>query len=328
LKLSDCITDYLGHIKHERGLSKVTCLHYQCWLRHFTDWLTASGYPDADLEDAFTLPVLRRYQYHKAKEGVRPRTVHSAFHCLKGMGEFLVANGLLDANPTRLLTLPKKDAAIRLIVKDEDVSALFAACERQLTARQVAMYHAVLCVLAHGGLRREEVCDLLVKDVNLSDKSLLVRSGKGSKSRKVFVCVEAIDALRHWLSVREKDCKHEYLFAIDRNRRMHHQGIATLVENLKATAGLRDNEAIKPHGLRHWCATNLLRRGANLRDVQQFLGHADLKTTATYLHTSEEQLRSISELTAIQPAAKPMGTPDARRERQPEPQRSRRIAHR
>ncbi len=330
MKLADCITDYLNHIRHERNLAKSTCLHYQCWLRHFTDWLDANGYPDANL-DAFSVPVLRRYQYHKAKAGARPRTIHSAFHAVKGLGEFLVTNGLLDVNPCKLLTMPKKDAAIRMVVTDADVAALFDATERQRTARQVALYRAVLCVLAYGGLRREEACSLHLTDVDLADKSLLVRSGKGSKSRRVFVCIEAVNALREWLAVREPDCTGDWLFMYDRARRVHHTGIANLIETLKATAGLKENEAIKPHGLRHWCLTNLMRNGANLKDVQQFAGHADLQTTARYLHSSEEQLRNISELTALRPtSAQPKDDGKIIRlpQRQPERERprSRRIA--
>ena len=323
MRLHECIADYLDHIRHERNLSKTTCLHYQSWLHHFTDWLQANGYPDPDIS-VFSTPVLRRYQYHKSKEGLRPRTILSAFHSLRGLGEFLVGNAFLDQNPCSSLTMPKKDAAIRLIVTDADVSALLLACERQRTPRQIALYRAVLAVLCYGALRREEACDLQIEDVNTADKSLLIRSGKGGKSRKVFLCAEGVTALREWLAVREPDCQHRYLFAIDRVRRVHHTAIASIIENLKATAGLRDNEAVKPHGLRHWCATNLLRNGANIRDVQQFLGHTELTTTARYLHSNEEQLRDISELTALRPAAatsqeKPKAGPSERL-------RSRRIA--
>ncbi len=304
MKLTDCIADYLNHIRHERNLAKSTCLHYQCWMRHFIDWLETNGYPSADL-DVFSLPVLRRYQYHKTKEGARPRTIHSAFHSLRGLGEFLVTNGLLEINPCKGLTMPKKDAAQRLIITDSDVAALFEATERQRTLRQTALYRAVLCTLCYGGLRREEVCSLHISDIDIADKRILVRSGKGSKSRRVFVCTEAANALGEWLALREPDCQGDWLFMIDRARRVHHTGIANLIEALKATAGLRDNEAIKPHGLRHWCLTNLMRNGANLKDVQHFAGHSDLQTTARYLHSSEEQLRGISELTALRTKAVP-----------------------
>ncbi len=296
---TDAAADYLNAIRHERGLSKVTAKHYASWLHHFTDWLSANGYPTPDLYEVFTVATLRRYQYTRAKTGIRPRTMLSTFAALRGLGEFLVQNGLLETNPVKALTMPKKDAAIRLTVTDAEVEALFAACDRMPTPRQVALSRAVLSVLAYGALRRDEACNLHVEDVNLSEKSLLVRSGKGSKSRRIFVCQDAVNALREWLAVREKDSKHSYLFSIDKNRRLHHIGIAHLIEALKAAADLRGNEAIKPHGLRHWAATNLLRNGANIKDVQLFLGHSELVTTARYLHSSEEQLRDIGVLTAL-----------------------------
>ena len=99
-------------------------------------------------------------------------------------------------------------------------------------------------------------------------------------------------------------CAHPYLFAIDRQRRLCFRGLHTLVEDIKAIAGFAGRENIKPHSLRHWRATDLMRAGADLRSVQAFLGHTQLTTTAIYLHTDEEQLRNISELTALRPQAK------------------------
>lgn len=341
--LSDACADYINHLRHERGLSPVTCLHYQSWLRHFAHWLDANGSPTPTLEDVFTLPVLRRYQYHKAKEGVKARTVHSAFYALKGMGEYLVTNGFLTENPCKQLTLPKKGAALRLEVTDAHVIALFDACERQTTPRQMALSRAIVSVLAYGGLRRTECCDLRVSDVNLKAKSLLVRSGKGDKSRKVFICAEGVDALREWLLLRRReweeglrkqkrkpeDAEAEYLngwlFLYDRKRRIYHEGMHTLFEALKATANLRGNEAVKPHGLRHWCATNMLRNGVNLKNVQAFLGHSDLATTAKYLHTNEAELQNVAELTALRPQAR-TPPPAPRPDRQDTRPRLRRIA--
>ena len=301
MELKTAIAEYVDHIRHERRLAKTTCLHYQSWLRGFLLWLDANGYGDDPALDTFNSLTLRRFQLDKAKEGARPRTIHSAFHPLRGMGEYLVEQGHLTENPCSTLKMPKKDAAIRHTLADTNVVALFDACKRQRTPRQIALTRAVLSVLAYGALRREELCSLRLDDVNLSDKSILIRSGKGSKSRRVFVCVDAVNALREWLSMREPDCQGNWLFMIDRARRLHHQGIATLVATIAATAGLADNPAVQPHSLRHWAATNLLRNGANLRDVQQYLGHTDLQTTCRYLHSSEEQLRNIAELTALRP---------------------------
>ena len=304
MKLNTCITEYVEHIRYERRLAKTTVKHYQSWLRGFVLWCAENGYPDPELE-TFNALTLRRYMMDKSKAGARPRTIHSAFHPLIGLGTFLVEKELVTENPAKLVKLPKKDAAVRHLLADSDVQALFDACKRQRTQRQITLSRAVLSVLAFGGLRREECCDLRLEDISLEERALLVRSGKGGKSRRVFVCKDAITALREWLAVREAGCTSPYLFTIDRLRRMHHQGIATLIETIAATAGMADNEAVKPHSLRHWCATNLLKNGANIRDVQQFLGHSDLQTTCRYLHSSEEQLRTISELTALRPQTPP-----------------------
>lgn len=150
MQLHDAITDYLNHIRYERGLAAFTCEHYASWMRAYLRWLADNGYPEPTLT-AFTVPVLRRYQYSKSKEGVRLRTIYSAFHALRGSGAFLVENGVLLEDPVPLLTLPKKDAAIRLTVTDAEVRELFAACERLPKSRQIALSRAVLSVLCYGG---------------------------------------------------------------------------------------------------------------------------------------------------------------------------------
>ena len=259
--LHDAVCDYLNALRHEQGASLTTFTTYQNRLRNLCKWLEANGYPDPGL-DTLTVPTLRRYVYFLSGKGDRPRTIRGVFNAIRGLCVFLVNAGALSENPAAKVTLPKLDAATRLTVNDSDVAALFEACERQRTQHEVALCRAVLSTMCYGGLRRAEVYSLRVSDVNLADKSLLVRNGKGNKSRKVFVCAAALTALREWLAVRQKDCNHDWLFAYDKNRRLHDDGIAHLVEAVKATAGLRDNAAIKPHSLRHWCATNLLRNGA------------------------------------------------------------------
>lgn len=296
--LSDCIEDYLRHIQHERGLSKKTVKGYQAYLHHFHAWLQANGYPEPRLTD-FTLPVLKRYYYHQAGKGLRPRTLWTVVHPLRGMGEYLLSQGAIPENPAKQLVLPKKDAAIRLTVTDEEIGLLLQACERQRTPRQTALARAILAVFVYCGLRRQECLDLKTGDVNLHEHSLLVRCGKGSKSRRVFLCEPARHALAEWLAIRQKDTYHDWLWAYDRSRRLHDNGLRALIETLKANAGLRDHANICPHSLRHACATRLLRHGANLRDIQTWLGHSQLTTTAQYLHSSEEQLRNLAHLTEL-----------------------------
>jgi site-specific recombinase XerD len=114
-------------------------------------------------------------------------------HPIIGLGAFLVENGVLEKNPAKALTMPKKDAAKRLLVTDTEVLQLLAACERQRNPRQVALSRALLSVLVYAGLRREELLSLHVTDVDFSEGSVLVRNGKGGKSRVVYVCEDCLN---------------------------------------------------------------------------------------------------------------------------------------
>lgn len=328
MKLSDCITDYLRYLRYEQGVTASTLKTYGAALRRYLRWLeTEGGYPAPGLE-AFSTPVLRRFAYYLGGQGLRPRTIRGVFHGLIGLGQFLVTNGALSENPAKGVGMPKKDAAQRLTVTEEQVRLLFDACERQRSARKVAFSRAIIAVFVYGGLRRSECLDLKVDDLDTKEGSLLVRQGKGQKSRRVFLCEEGVTALREWLTQRPQNCRHDWLFALDANRRLHHDGLRHLVETLAAIAGMKGNEAVKPHTLRHFCATNLSRSGADIRSIQAFLGHSMLQTTALYLHADEERLRDIRELTALQPQKPKEDNVLHLPQRETARKRLRRIAHR
>ena len=288
MSIEDVITEYLLYIRHERGLARRTCQVYTSWLHHFQGFLAECQYPDPAL-DLFCTPVLRRYLYALSERKLRPRSIRSAFNPIRGLGAFLVERGYLTTDPARAVLLPKKDAAHRVVTTDAEISRLLDACERMPTERQVALARGLISVLVYGGLRRQELLDLQLKDVNMTDKSILIRSGKGSKSRKIYPCTECLSALREWLSLRG-ECQHDWLWAYDRGRRVHHNALQSLLIQIKAIAGLKSASHIQPHSLRHAAATRLLRNGANLRDIQAFLGHSDIVTTAAYLHSDEESL--------------------------------------
>jgi integrase/recombinase XerC len=199
--LSQALDDYLFHIRHERGLAPRTCAVYTVWLHHFQNWLAQANYPAATL-DLFCAPTLRRYLHHLSERKLRPRTLRSAFHPLRGLGAYLVAQGLLASDPSRQVMLPKKDAAQCVVTFETEIVRLLEACERQANPRQVALSRAILCVLVYAGLRRQELLDLKLRDADMEDQSILVRSGKGRKSRKVYPCQECLVALREWLAVR------------------------------------------------------------------------------------------------------------------------------
>jgi site-specific recombinase XerD len=297
--LADLTEQYLLFITHEQRLSKATVRDSRFYLQRFLDWLPVNGYPEATV-DAFCETVLRRYFYAECARGLRPRTLLAGFYPLRALGDWLVSRGILAQNPAKAITPPKKDAAVREVCTDAQIQALFDACDRLTSAKRGALSRAVLSVLAYGGLRRQELLQLRIRDVNFEDRALTVASGKGSKARTIYPCRECFEAVREWLVYRP-NAEQDWLWCYGEKRRLHDNGLTSLIEDLKTIAGLQGNRAIACHSIRHNCATRLMRRGAPLRDLMHFLGHSHLATTAIYLHADEESARRISELGSLAP---------------------------
>lgn len=306
MNFDDAIRAYCDFLTHELHASESTRLGYQAYLRRFNRFLIERHGAVPQLAEVTTDDV-RSYLYRLSREGLRPRTLRGAIYPIRGLFGMAVERQYIGDNPAKAVKLPKKDAAVRESASDEQLEQLLAGCERERDPQRRAMLRALLSVLIYGGLRRQETLDLQVGDIDLKKGQLLVRSGKGSKSRAIFPCQACLQAIRDWLEVRPKS-PHSYLFTVDRRRRLGEEGLRRLVEQAKSLADLRDHENIKPHAMRHAAATRLLRNGADLRSIQNFLGHSCLQTTAMYLHTDEQQLQRIAELGTLgdaQPAASP-----------------------
>lgn len=289
---------YLDHIRVERGLAASTVYCYASWLHHFEKWLAEAGYPDPAL-DAFTTVVLTRYLHHLHSKNQRPRTIRGAFYPIRGLGLFLVDQGIFTDSPAAPIGMPKKDSAIRQLVSDFEVASLIESSGRIRNPQRAAMARAIMCVFAHAGLRRTEAIGLHVSDINFEDGSLLVRRGKGSKSRRVFPHSQCMDALREWAAMRP-DCDHDRLFVGGNWRPMGEKALLTLLQEVKCIAGFRNDRRICLHSIRHNCATRLLRNGADIGQIQVFLGHTSVATTQVYLHTSEEDIRDLGSKSEIE----------------------------
>jgi len=264
--------------------------------------LLSKGIPDPPIQE-ITAALVRRYSYHLTGKNDRPRNIRGALHAIRSLFDYLVQLGAVSSNPAKEVRLPKKDAATRLLVTDEDLIALRQATERQAADFRCVRDRAALSVLIFCGLRRQEFLDLRVGSVNLTDQSLLVQQGKGQKARTIYLCPDALSVLREWLGIRQKrQCSHDYLFITQNHRHFGDTSLMRTLEEIKAIAGLRGDPRIKPHSIRHAAATRLLRNGADIRSIHAWLGHSQLQTTAIYLHTEEQQVRKIAPLAGFQPS--------------------------
>ncbi len=304
---ADVKQDFVYYLEHERGLTKQSLRTYRSWLLYF-DRFCESVSTGPLLEDRLSVPLLRRYLYWMSGKGLRPRSVRGAFSPLRALGEFCIDNGLLTTNPALALKLPKKDAAQRLLVSAAELQALLAAVERQREPRRLALSRAILSTLIFCGVRFSELMDIKVGHVSVTERTLLIASGKGNKSRLLYPPPECLNALSEWLAVRAKmGCKHDWLFAYDRNRRIGEIGVREMLEDVKAIAGLQGHDNIKPHSIRHAFATRLMKNGADIKSIQSALGHSEATTTLIYLHASEQPAQVMAELASLKPKEAPAG---------------------
>jgi site-specific recombinase XerD len=296
LTIAEAVQEYPGYLAYERSCSKTTLACYASHVRRFRRHAIVRRGEEPTVAGV-TVDDIRRFLHTLC--GRRPRTVRGILHALRAFFSMAVERGWRTDNPALAVRLPKKDAALRETCSEEDLERLLAGCAREPDPIRRAMMKAVLAVLIYAGLRRQELLDLEVRHLDLAQATLLVQRGKGSKSRSIYICQSCVQALRDWLAVRPK-AVHQYLFVTDRRRRMGDDGLRSLLEAAKWLADLRDHPHITPHVLRHAAATRLQRNGADLRSVQQWLGHSDLRTTAEYLHTDEERLKQVAEFAEFQ----------------------------
>jgi site-specific recombinase XerD len=294
--LRDAIERYLRYIRFELGHSKSTCKGYRAYLLAYDRYAAVSS-PDPTL-DEFNESSVRDYFYSVTERNLRPRTLHTVMIPLRSFGAYLLKQGLKPTNPALSVDLPSKGAARRREASESECMALLAAIERQRNRNRVVLQRAVLSVLIYVGLRRDELCNLLTEDIDLQEGRILVREGKGGRGRRLPLCEPAKVAIQQYADIRPQ-ATHSYFFCSGRNRRLHWNGMYSLFDDAKALAGFADRPHIVPHGMRHACASRLLRHGASLHEVMTWLGHANIQTTQLYLHTSEEQLADIGHLAEI-----------------------------
>ncbi|RJP82174.1 MAG: site-specific tyrosine recombinase XerD [Candidatus Zixiibacteriota bacterium] len=279
---------FLDHLRLERGLSLNTCESYRRDLEDFLRFLAARGKEaaEASLPDGqLYLSLVRR----KLKNSSAARRVSA----LRGFYNYLTLAAIVEANPMMLLSGPRLTRPLPHVLPVEEVARLIEAPD--LSQPRGMRDRAIWETMYAGGLRVSEAVGLEFGDLDLGEGWVLVR-GKGDKERWVPLGQSACRWIRRYLQEARPllagargASRHVFLNA--RGKLLTRQGVWTL---LKAyAAGLIPPVAVHPHTLRHCCATHLLEGGADLRTVQEFLGHADISTTQIYTHIDRNYLKEV-----------------------------------
>jgi integrase/recombinase XerC len=295
--------DFLRHLAVDRNLSAYTVRNYRHALKEFSDWHThLHGSPPSWSE--LSRDDFRLYLRHLGRQEASRATIRLGFSALRAYGRFLITSGRLKALPLKGLALPRTERRLPKFVAEDQIPQLLAAPMVEWKRLQSSgkgdnsgweyfRDAAILETIYSSGLRISEVCGLRVGDVDFPERCLLIR-GKGRKERPAPVGKPALDAIQdYWTSASHPRNPESpvFLLACGVASPVRPLTIQRRLKRYLAIAGL--DPELTPHKLRHSFATHLLNRGADLRVVQELLGHARIATTEIYTHVSTERLKRI-----------------------------------
>lgn len=278
------IEGFLRHLELERHLSPNTVAAYRGDLQDLAEFLERG---DMDLATA-THGQLRRWLAHLGTRGFARSSIARRAASVRSLYRFLVRRGTVDRNPASLLSAPKVPGRLPGVLKSTEAASLVAAPAGDAWS---VRDRAILELLYASGIRVSELCGLDLGDVDL-DRGRVRVLGKGGKEREVPIGDPAADSVRAFLECRGETLKPGpapgALFLNRRGHRLTSRDTRAVVEKYRGVvlAGRR----VSPHTLRHSFATHLMEGGADIRSVQELLGHASLGTTQRYTHVSRGRL--------------------------------------
>lgn len=282
------IDKFLRYLEIEKGVSSHTITNYLIDLRGLRDFLS-----DEPLEDVDHL-TLRRFLAHLKSRGYSKATMARKLASLRSFFKFLCRDGYLKFNPARAMRTPKLDKKLPLFLGLGEMLKLLGApsCDTLLGLRD----RAILETLYSTGIRVSELVGLNIENVDFIGGVLKVY-GKGKKERLTPIGDKALRVIRAYLDRRSLPVGggRNALFLDKSGRRLLGQSVRGIVAKYIHRLSLKEN--ISPHTLRHTFATHLLDRGADLRSVQELLGHLNLSTTQIYTHVTTERLKSVYDKT-------------------------------
>jgi len=288
------LEEYAEHLALERGRSEHTRRAYIADLRSLFGFLDQRA-PGAGLE-SLSLPILRAWLAAQAASGAARTTLARRTSAVKTFTAWAARRGLIDTDPAARLQVPKARRTLPSVLRQDQALAAMAAADRGAQERDpMALRDRLIVELLYAtGIRVSELCGLDIDDVD-TDRRLLRVLGKGNKQRTVPFGRPALAAVTDWLedgrpAVATPESGPALLLG-PRGRRLGPRQARTVVhQTVGAVGGAPD---IGPHGLRHSAATHLLEGGADLRVVQELLGHSTLATTQLYTHVTVARLRAV-----------------------------------
>lgn len=291
-KVHDHIKSFLQYLQYNRNYSLKTIENYRVDLLQFEQFLKQKKLSDFS---AITHFDIRKFllTFHQAK--LSKNTISRKISCLKSFFKYLKLNVIIQKNPLSRIFLPKKEKKLPVFLTVEEIMKLLNTPDQEQTTGQ--RDRAIMELLYSSGIRVKELTQLDEQDIDISGKTLKVK-GKGKKERIVPVGSQTTIRMKSFM-VHKKNkgkAKGRYpLFVNNLNKRLTERTIQRIIKKHTLLSGI--NKSVTPHTLRHTFATHILNGGADLRSVQELLGHKNISTTQIYTHLTIDRLKEIYEKT-------------------------------
>ncbi|KPV39814.1 tyrosine recombinase XerC [Alicyclobacillus ferrooxydans] len=283
--LSEAVAEYIYRLRVEKGSSEHTAMAYETDLTMFAEFLAGQGVVRWDEVKA---AQIRKYVAMMTTNGLAKSTIARRLSCYRSFYEHLIREGTATQNAARFISLPKQQKRVPSFYFQEEMKGLLESVNGTdvLNLRDRALLEFIYAT----GVRVSECVSLNIKDINLEEGFALVL-GKGAKERYVLIGDAAVEAIKAYLHKRKNAGSDDPLFLNHRGGRLTDRSVRRVLhQRIEECAKLRQ---VSPHALRHSFATHLLDGGADLRVVQELLGHASLSSTQIYTHTSRERLVQV-----------------------------------
>jgi integrase/recombinase XerC len=290
--METALEDFMHHCRIERRLAPLTCSAYERDVAACMRFLQAAGIHEWA---AVRPPHLRRFLADEATRRPAPSSQARTVAALKGFFRFLVENEEIEHNPAQVLRTPKKREALPDVLDARELARLLRTVERDdVWERHFAgkreRDRLMLALFAYAGLRRSELLGLDWDDVDLERRLLHVRKAKGGRQRVVPIHPALVPLVLDYLPFRARDPE-PALFVGVQGRRLSQTIMTQTFLRYARAAGVTERKRVTPHTLRHVFASELLRAGANLRQIQELLGHKHLDSTQRYTRITAHELR-------------------------------------
>ena len=283
LNKRDLIREYLSYCRVEKGLAGNSIESYETDLSRLGAWAAKNDLHLLTL----TRQDLREWLIDLGSVKLSENSKRRMLSAIRGFYKFLMFDGHIKASPAEDLVAPQKGAYLPRFLNQAEIEMLLAAPD---TSDESGLrMRAILELMYACGLRVSEVVNLKLHDLDI-DGGILTCTGKGSKTRRIPVGSSAVEWMKSYLALRRKveDIEIQNMFVRSDGRPLTRQAIYSSIIDLAKQCGL---DGVSPHTLRHSFATHLVQNNADIRSVQQMLGHADISTTQVYTHITSAQLK-------------------------------------